>query len=133
MVPQRGPRAAIRVALADDNADMREMLRFALERSGDIEVVAQAADGDEALRAAVEHRPDILLIDLSMPGMEGLAPIAEVRRTVPGCRVIVLSGLDQPRLRELVLREGAAEYLVKGVLPREIVQAVRRHAAGDGM
>ena len=113
------------VVLADDAPDLRELLRLALELSGDFRVVAEAADGEQAVQAVREHGPDALLLDLSMPLLDGLGALPEIRDAAPGCRIVVLSGYSDNGLREAALRQGADLFLVKGMPPREVVAALR--------
>src|SRR4051812_1368581 len=121
---------AIRVLLADDHPVVREGLRAYLEVQDGIEVVGEAADGDEAVARAEALRPDVVLMDLVMPRRDGVAAMRELRRVLPGCRVVVLtSHLDDDRLLPAI-RAGAAGYLLKDAQPGELLRAVR--AAHDG-
>ena len=115
----------VRVVLADDAPDLRELLRLALEKAGGFSVVAEAADGEAAIRAAREHQPDVLLLDISMPLLDGVDAIPEIRRAAPRCVIAVLSGYSDSTLRDAALRAGADGFLVKGMLPRDLVAALR--------
>jgi DNA-binding NarL/FixJ family response regulator len=119
-----------RVVLADDAADVREMLRLALEMTGDFTVVAEAADGEAAVQAAREQQPDVVLLDLSMPLLDGLDAIPAIRGAAPSCRILVLSGYSDGHLRSQALGQGADAFLVKGAAPREVVSAARALLAG---
>ncbi len=122
---------AARIVLADDAPDLRDLLRLALEMSGDFAVVAEAADGEQAVQAVVEHRPDAVLLDLSMPLLDGLGALPAIRRAVPECRIAVLSGYSDNGLREAALAAGADLFIVKGVAPREVVAAMRELLARE--
>jgi DNA-binding NarL/FixJ family response regulator len=121
-----------RVVLADDAPDMREMLRLALEMTGEFAVVAEAADGEAAVQSAQEQKPDVVLLDLSMPLLDGLDAIPAIRSAAPSCRILVLSGYSDATLRRAALGRGADAFVVKGAAPREVVAAVRALLAGSG-
>ena len=111
-----------RVVVADDVADLRYLLKRALERSGRFTVVGMAGDGREAVVQAALQRPDLTLLDLSMPEMDGLEALPLIRASVPECTVVVLSGFDADRMESTVLKGGAAAYLVKGLSPHRLVE-----------
>jgi len=103
-----------RVLIADDVANMRQLVRFCLDESR-FDIVGEASDGAEAVRLAVEHKPDAIILDLSMPVMDGLQVIEEVRKHLPQTRILVLSGFASSTLSEQALALGADVYLEKGV------------------
>jgi DNA-binding NarL/FixJ family response regulator len=119
----------LRVVIADDQPMMRAGFKAVLEAAGDIQVVAEAGDGEEAVRAATEHAPDVVLMDIRMPGMDGI----EATRRLPRQRVLILTtfGLDQYILE--ALRAGASGFLLKDAPTDEVVAAVRAVAAGDAV
>ncbi|NBM15882.1 response regulator [Streptomyces sp. GC420] len=97
----------------------------------EIEVVAEAAHGREAVELARSHTPDVVLLDIQMPVMDGLTALAELGRTAPGVRVLILTTFGE---RENVLRalsQGGAGFLLKDSAPGELIRAVRAAAAGD--
>jgi len=81
----------IRIALIDDHHLVRAGLRALLEELPDVEIVAEAADGQAALAAIAAHRPDVAMIDIAMPGLNGLEVAARVRRDAPATRVVLIS------------------------------------------
>jgi DNA-binding NarL/FixJ family response regulator len=115
------PRVRYRVLVADDVADMRFLVRTALERSRRFTVVAEAANGAEAIAAAGRTQPDLAVLDLAMPVMDGLQALPRIRREVPTCTVVVLSAFDTDAMQEPALRAGAAGYLAKGLPPKDLV------------
>ena len=119
----------LRVVIADDQPMMRAGFKVVLEATGDIEVVAEASNGEEAIRAATEHAPDVVLMDIRMPGMDGI----EATRRLPRQRVLILTtfGLDQYIIE--ALRAGASGFLLKDAPTHEVVAAVRAVAAGDAV
>jgi two-component system, NarL family, response regulator LiaR len=117
--------ATIRVLIADDHAVVRQGLRTFLELQDDIEVVADACDGEEAVAAALDDRPDVVLMDLVMPGVDGIEATRRILSERPGTRVIALTSfLDDDKVMPAV-RAGAAGYLLKDVEPDELVRAIQ--------
>jgi two-component system, NarL family, response regulator LiaR len=121
----------IRVLIADDHAVVREGLRAFLALQEDIEVVGEAADGEEAVQAVARLGPDVALVDLVMPRVDGIATIARIRAERPETRVIVLTSfVDEDKMLPAV-RAGAVGYLLKDVLPQDLVSAIRAvHGGG---
>jgi DNA-binding NarL/FixJ family response regulator len=119
----------LRVVIADDQPMMRAGFKAVLEATGDMEVVAEAGNGEEAVRAAGEHSPDVVLMDIRMPGLDGI----EATRRLPRQRVLILTtfGLDQYIIE--ALRAGASGFLLKDSPTSEVVAAVRAVAAGDAV
>ncbi|GIE95210.1 response regulator [Paractinoplanes rishiriensis] len=122
----------IRVLLADDHAAIRAGLRLMLEQAGDIEVVAEAADGAVAIRQATALRPDVVLMDIRMPGTDGISA-TRVITSAGLADVLVLTTFDVDEYLFGALRAGAAGFLLKSVEPGDLVAAVRRVAGGDGV
>ncbi|MGV9310993.1 response regulator [Streptomyces sp. NPDC003691] len=121
----------IRVVIADDEPLIRAGIRMILTSDRQIDVVAEAADGREAVEAVRSHGADVVLLDIRMPVMDGLTAMAELRRVVPGTRVIILTTFGE---RENVLRaleSGGAGFLLKDTAPAELIAAVRAAVAGD--
>ena len=125
----------IRVLLADDQALVRAGFRALLDAQEDVEVVAEAADGEDAVRLALEHRPDVVLMDIRMPGTDGLAATKAIAtdERLDGVRVVILTtfGLDEYVFE--AIRSGAAGFLLKDTEPAELIQAVRVVAAGEAL
>ncbi|MYQ44640.1 response regulator [Streptomyces sp. SID4985] len=121
----------IRVLLAEDQGMMRGALALLLGLEDDIEVVAQVGTGDAIVPAALEHRPDVALLDIELPGMSGLDAAAELRKQVPGCRVLILTTFGRPGYLRRAMEAGAAGFLVKDGPVEELAQVVRRVLAGE--
>ena len=119
----------LRVVIADDQPMMRAGFKAVLEATGDIQVVAEASDGEQAVEAARTHAPDVVLMDIRMPVIDGI----EATRRLPRQRVLILTtfGLDQYILE--ALRAGASGFLLKDAPTQEVVAAVRAVAAGDAV
>lgn len=120
----------IRVLLADDEAMVRAGVRAILTADTDVEVVAEAADGREAVETAQLHRPDVALLDIRMPRLDGLQALAEIRRTVPGTSVMMLTTFSEDEYIAQALGDGASGFLLKAGDPHELLAGVR--AAADG-
>lgn len=121
----------IKVVIADDEPLIRAGIRMILTSDPAIEVVSEAANGREAIEAARAHGADVVLLDIQMPVMDGLTALAELRRSTPAARVIILTTFGE---RENVLRaleHGGAGFLLKDTAPAELIAAVRAAAAGD--
>ena len=121
----------ITIVLADDHAVVRSGLRMVLDREEDFEVVSEAADADSALRTVLGHKPAILVLDLNMPGEPtSLEAIPRVPEVSPNTRVVVLTMQEDPEFARRALRAGAAGYVLKEAADDELVDAIRRVAAG---
>jgi DNA-binding NarL/FixJ family response regulator len=118
--------AVASVVLADDNADLRNVLRLNFELAGGFAVVGEADHGAAALRLVEELHPDVLVLDLVMDEADGHAVIEAVRRAAPGTSVVVLSGCASAENEARALAGGAASYIVKcPELLRTVVATVR--------
>ena len=120
----------IRVLIVDDHALLREGLRALLSSMGDIEVVAEVANGREAVRRALEIAPQVVLMDIGMPDMNGVEATALLLAKLPGVRVIALSMHGDAEHVQRALQAGAAGYLLKESAAAEVVAAVRAVHAG---
>ncbi|GAA5039068.1 DNA-binding NarL/FixJ family response regulator [Thermocatellispora tengchongensis] len=125
----------IRVLLVDDQPLIRSGFRALLDLEDDIEVVAEAADGREGLALARELLPDIALIDIQMPVIDGIEATRRIAAdpALAGVHVVILTnyGLDEYVFN--ALRAGAAGFLVKDIVPEDLLHAVRVAARGDAL
>lgn len=120
----------ITVLIADDHGAIRTGLRMILENTDDIQVVAEAADGHAALQNAYALKPDVILMDLQMPNLDGIAATREL--AAYGMNVLVLTTYDHDGYVFGAVRAGAAGFLLKTAETADIINAVRRVAAGQG-
>jgi len=120
----------VRLLLADDHRMLRESLRRAMEDAG-FDVVGEAPDGAEAVRLAVELHPDVILMDVTMPVLDGVEATRQVRDRVPGTQVVILTMHADREVLVDAIRAGAAGYLVKDCSTEEVVDTVRKAAAGE--
>ena len=126
----------MRVLIVDDHAVVRRGLRAYLEFVDDLQVVAEAGDGQEALArldamAAQGELPDVVLIDLLMPKMDGAAATARITQRFTGVRVVVLTSFGEMERVHAALVNGASGYLLKDAEPTEVVAAIRAAARGN--
>ncbi|GAA1550026.1 response regulator transcription factor [Brevibacterium picturae] len=125
----------IRVLLVDDQPLLRIGFRALLDLEDDIEVVAEAADGEEGLALAKEHLPDVALIDIQMPVIDGIEATRLIAAdpNLARVHVVILTnyGFDEYVLN--ALRVGAAGFLVKDIVPEDLLHAVRVAARGDAL
>lgn len=122
----------IRLLIADDHTLVRESLVGLLQSGGDVQVVAQAADGLEAIERAIATRPDVVVADLSMPGLGGIEVVRRLREALPDTRVLVLTMHQEDEYVLQAVRAGASGYLVKDSAGAELLAAVRNLHAGSG-
>ncbi|MFI9840012.1 response regulator [Nonomuraea sp. NPDC051941] len=125
----------IRVLLVDDQPLLRSGFRALLDLEDDIEVVAEAADGQEGLDLVRRHLPDVALIDVRMPVVDGIEATRRIAAdpALAGVHVVILTnyGLDEYVFN--ALRAGAAGFLVKDIVPEDFLHAVRVAARGDAL
>ncbi len=126
--------APVRVLIADDQVLVRKGLRMILEVEPDLEVVAEAADGEQALTAAGHTRPDVVLMDVRMPGMDGLQA---TRRLLVGeeddPHVIILTTFDLDDYVYEALRAGASGFVLKDMPPEQLVAAIHTVSKGEAL
>ena len=132
--PQEQPRAArarapktdrIRVLLADDHPVVRRGIASCLERSPNLEVVGEAADGKEALAKARELAPDVVLSDNDMPHLSGLAVTEALRKEMPRVKVLIFSMHADPEYVLRCAQSGAKGYVFKQSAPEQFVEAIQ--------
>jgi len=125
------PGAAIRLAVVDDDPLVRAGLTLMLGGRDDVTIVAEASDGDEVAAMVDAHRPDVVLMDLRMARVDGLTATELLMARPAPPQVIVLTTFDADEHVLRALRAGAAGFLLKDTPPPQILDAVRRVAAGE--
>jgi two-component system, NarL family, response regulator NreC len=125
------PADPIRLILADDHAVVRSGLRMLLDSESDFEVVAEASNVEDARRYVRGHHPKVLVLDLNMPGGSSLEAIPAIRAESPDTEIVVLTMQQEPAFAREALRAGALGYVLKEAADDELVEAVRRAAAGE--
>lgn len=125
-------RNTLRVLVADDHTIVRQGVISLLEESGEVKVVAEAADGLEAVEKAMETRPDIAILDLTMPRLNGLEAVRRIHEQLPATRILVLTVHEEDEYVIPIVRAGASGYLVKDAAVKELMSAVRALQRGQG-
>lgn len=121
----------IRVVLADDHSVVRHGLRQLLEADGGFAVVAEAKDVPSTVDTVRSRRPDVLILDLNMPGGSSLDAIPRLRAESPDTQIVILTMQSEPAFARRALGAGVLGYVLKDAADEELVEAVRRAAAGQ--
>jgi DNA-binding NarL/FixJ family response regulator len=121
----------IRILIADDHYIVRMGLIALVNTEPDMEVVAEAADGNQAVELFAKHHPDLALLDLKMPGKSGIQTAMAIRNKFPSARILVLSALDGDEDIYRALNAGAQGYVLKNTTGDKLVPALRAVAAGQ--
>jgi DNA-binding NarL/FixJ family response regulator len=120
-----------RILLADDHTIVRQGLRFILDSEPDLEVVAEAANGNEAVARALRDDIDLAILDITMPTMTGLQAARELAKRRPDLKMLILSMHDDEGYLYEALKAGTAGYVLKSVADRDLVGAVRAAMRGE--
>jgi DNA-binding NarL/FixJ family response regulator len=125
----------IRVLLADDQVLLRSSLAMLVAREPDMEVVGEAGDGEEAVALTRQQRPDIVLMDVRMPGTDGIAATEQILQdpAAKDVRVVMLTTFELDDYVLRALRAGASGFMLKGIEPTELLDAIRLVHAGDAL
>jgi two-component system NarL family response regulator len=115
----------------DDHPMLRAGLAVTIEGEEDMTVIAEASTGEDAVELFREHRPDVVLMDLRLPGMSGVEAIRAIRNLDKDARVIVLTTFDGDEDIYRSLQAGARGYLLKDMLRKELIDAIRTVHAGQ--
>lgn len=115
----------IRVVIADDHNLVRQGIRALLEKSTDIQILAEAADGQQAVDLCIQLRPDVLVIDIVMPRLNGIQAIDQLRKNNLATRAIILSMYSDKTLIREALIQGAKGYVLKQAVAEELLLAIQ--------
>jgi DNA-binding NarL/FixJ family response regulator len=121
---------SIKVLIADDHEVVRLGIKSLLADT-EIEIVAEASDGEEAINAVRSSEPDVVLLDVRMPQMDGLTTLGRLRMEFPKLKILILSTYDNPTYVARAVALGANGYLLKGVSRNDLLTAIRKTAAGE--
>jgi DNA-binding NarL/FixJ family response regulator len=124
------PHRVTNVLIVDDHSLVRLAFRRTLEDESDIRVVGEASDGQKAVEAAQRLRPNVVLMDFALPGMMGALATQHILEAVPGVAVLIVSMHSEPSYVRAALDVGAQGYLLKSTRDLDLVDAVRKVAAG---
>jgi DNA-binding NarL/FixJ family response regulator len=117
--------------IADDHPLVRGGLRILLERDGDFQVVAEAADGHEAINLAVLYKPDVILLDVGMPRLSGPDAARSICQKIPAARIVMLSMHSDESYVLRALKAGARGYLLKASPEVDVIAAIRAVSSGN--
>ena len=123
----------IRVLLADDHAVVRKGIRDFLEEDAQIQVQAEANDGQEAWALLAQQQPDVAVLDIRMPGLTGIELTERIKAHYPQVRVLILTAYDDEPYIFALLRAGADGYVLKTATSKELLHAVKTVAAGKSV
>ena len=118
-------KSGIRIVLADDHPVVRDGLAAMINQQDDMEVVAEAGDGEEAITLFEQHRPDVMVLDLRMPKRDGVAVVQHVLQRNPKARILIITTYDGDEDIFQCLSQGAKGYLLKDAPRTEILSAIR--------
>ncbi len=121
----------IKVLIVEDHKVVAQGLRSLISQEPDLEVLGVASSVEEAALAGRDLKPDVLLVDFRLPDGNGAEAVAAIRRTNPKVKVLFLSAVDNPGALMTAIQVGARGYMLKANAAEEVVQAVRRVAAGE--
>src|SRR5262249_10341039 len=130
---RREPAMTIRVVIADDQGMVRSGFTVLLNAQPDIEVIAEAVNGQEAVAQAASLRPDVILMDVRMPVLDGLQATRQITAMPDPPKILVVTTFDLDDYVYEALRSGASGFLLKDASARELAEAVRLIAAGDAL
>jgi len=123
--------AKIRILLAEDQAMVRGALTALLQMEDDIEVVAEVSQGDQVLPAALNFQPDVALLDIEMPGSDGLSAAQALHKSLPSCRIVILTTFGRSGYLRQAMESGAVGFLLKDAPADQLAVAIRRVMAGE--
>ena len=121
----------IRILLAEDQAMVRGALTALLQLEEDLEVVAEVSQGDQVLPAAVKVQPDVALLDIEMPGSDGLSAAEALHKSLPVCRIVILTTFGRSGYLRRAMESGAVGFLLKDTPADQLAIAIRRVMAGE--
>ncbi len=121
----------IKVLLADDHSIVRAGLRRIVEESGDMEVMAEAADGRETIRLVRTTAPDVAVIDISMPDLDGLEVVGQLRGICPDLPILILTMHEEGQYVVRAIQAGAMGYMTKQSAPEQLLKAIRKIHGGS--
>jgi len=126
-------RDKVTVLIADDHPLVRQALHQSLEGEEDMEVVAEAADGEEAVKLASELKPNVVVMDIVMPKLNGIEATKKIKEIAPDTAILILTAYDDDEYVLGLLDAGAAGYLLKSARGRDLVGAIRAIRSGESV
>lgn len=121
----------IKLLLADDHAVVRKGLQLFIGYEDNLQLLAEASDGEELIEMIKKHDADILLLDLDMPKMNGITAIRKIKEIAPNLKIIVLTMHPQDIYGKTAMQMGASGYMIKDEEPKKLIQAINRVYEGE--
>jgi two-component system response regulator DesR len=121
----------IRILLAEDQAMVRGALTALLRLEEDLDVVAEVSQGDQVLPTAMKTKPDIALLDIEMPGSDGLSAAQALHKSLPSCRIVILTTFGRSGYLRRAMESGAVGFLLKDAPADQLATAIRRVMSGE--
>jgi two-component system, NarL family, response regulator DesR len=121
----------IRVLIAEDQGMVRGALKALLAMEGDIEIVAETDRADRVVPLAVETNPEVALLDIEMPGGDGISAAGQLRKVLPGCKILILTTFGRPGFLRRAMENGASGFMLKDAPSHELAVAIRRTMKGE--
>lgn len=115
----------IEIIFADDQEVLRKGFRALLQDEGNIQIVAEASNGNDLLKLVAQHNPDVVLTDIKMPGMNGIEATLKIMQQYPGTAVVAFTMFSEDYLLMDMLEAGALGYVLKDARPSEIIDAIQ--------
>ncbi len=119
---------AIRLLLADDAPFIRDVLRHIFESQQAFEIAGEAEDGEHAVQLAIQTKPDVILMDIVMPKMSGIEATQQILKTLPSCRIVACSTVDQETMVMRAIEAGCCSYVTKPFKANDVIKAVQSAA-----
>ncbi|MFP4321320.1 MAG: response regulator [Anaerolineales bacterium] len=133
MPNQPADKPIIRLIIADDHDMLRDGLRYFIDSFDDLELLAEATDGEQAIWYCQEHQPDVVLMDLKMPRLGGIEAIQRLKAEYPNMKFIVLTSFVEEDMVQTALAAGATGYLLKDAGAQDLYNAIQRAYGGQTM
>lgn len=120
----------IKIIITDDHPIVRQGIRQIIDDSFDVEVIAEAGDGNELIKLLLTHTPDVILLDISLPGRNGLQVLKEIKNINPKIAVLMFSVHPEDQYAVRSIKLGASGYVTKGINPQDLIKAITTAASG---
>ncbi|MRX67648.1 two component transcriptional regulator, LuxR family [Flavobacterium resistens] len=123
-------KAAVKIALVDDEVLFRKGIAFLLQREENIEIIFEASNGEELLASLEESetKPDIIIMDLKMPVLNGVEATKIIRKSYPDIKIIALTSYDTKSFIANMIQVGAVAYLIKNTTPKDLIHTINEVA-----
>jgi DNA-binding NarL/FixJ family response regulator len=120
----------IRVLLVEDHTMTRMGLQLVLEKAQDIELIAEAEDGQAGIKLALQLEPDVILMDIGLPIVDGIEATKKIKAAKPSCNILIFTSRDSEQDVFAALGAGADAYIMKGASPDQLIAAIRAVSEG---